>query len=415
MQCHNVHKTCHQLFDAMIQAPPRSPSALELAYCGLFGAAALLLPALFHVVRLGHVFMPMYLPLVTLAFFVRPAPAAATALLVPLLSGAVTGMPPFYPPVAVFMSLELAVMAGLIAAVVSRRPKIREWAVLVPVLLLGRILYVGLVYAFSLAVELPAGFLAGLSVVAGWPGIVMMLLVVPPVAKLRRGRATPAKTSRKDPKSAYFDSIAAQWDGWEDLPALDRALAVELAGFSISPEEAVLDVGCGTGNLTRAILSRLSASGRVTAVDISPRMIGEARRKIPDPRADWLVADVRRLPVAPASIDRVFCFSVWPHIDDPDEAAEEIGRVLKPGGLLYVWHASPRARINEIHASAGDDAIRGDVLPPACETADLLRRHGFRPTTVIDDEVRYLVVVRYQGRGAEKGREAPAADACDLA
>ena len=398
----------------MSQASPRSLSARDLAYCGLFGAAALLLPAIFHIVRLGHVFMPMYLPLVTLAFFVRPAPAAATALVVPVLSGAVTGMPPFYPPVAVFMSLELAVMAVLIAAIVSQRPKIREWAVLVPVLLLGRILYVGLVYAFSLAIELPAGFLAGLSFLGGWPGIVMMLLIVPPVAKLRRGRATRAEPVRKDPKSAYFDSIAARWDGWEDLPALDRALAAELASFPVSPAEAVLDVGCGTGNLTRAILSRLSASGKVTAVDISPRMIEAARRKIADPRADWLVADVRSLPLPPASFDRVICFSVWPHIDDPDAAAEEIGRVLKPGGLLHVWHASSRTRINEIHASAGE-AVRGDVLPPARETADLLRRHGFQPTTVIDDETRYLVIAGYPGRGAGKRREAPAADARDLA
>ncbi|MBP8303419.1 MAG: hypothetical protein KBE04_04755 [Phycisphaerae bacterium] len=160
--------------------------ARDLALCGVFGAAALVLPALFHVVQLGHVLMPMYLPLVTLAFFVRPLPASATACIVPLLSGAVTGMPPFYPPVAAFMALELAAMAGLIAALVQWRPKINEWLVLIPVLLLGRCLYVGLVYVFSLIVELPAGFLAGLSFVKGWPGILLMVAVVPPVAKIRR-------------------------------------------------------------------------------------------------------------------------------------------------------------------------------------------------------------------------------------
>ena len=90
-------------------------SARDLAYCGLFGAAALLFPTVFHLVRLGHVFMPMYLPIIALAFFVPPLPAAVTALIVPILSGAVTGMPPFYPPTAVFMSLELAVMSALIA------------------------------------------------------------------------------------------------------------------------------------------------------------------------------------------------------------------------------------------------------------------------------------------------------------
>ena len=163
-----------------------TPSPRDLALCGVFGAAALLLPSLFHLVALGSVFMPMYLPLVALAFFVRPMPAVVTAFIVPHLSGAVTGMPPFYPPVAVFMAIELAVMAGLISTVVTRQPGVNEWCVLVPVLLVGRVLYIGLVYAFSLVVELPAGFLAGLSFLKGWPGIVLMIVAVPPVAMIRR-------------------------------------------------------------------------------------------------------------------------------------------------------------------------------------------------------------------------------------
>jgi hypothetical protein len=67
-----------------------------------------------------------------------------------------------------------------------RWPGANEYFVLVPVLLLGRALYVALVYAFSLAIKLPAGFMAGLSLAAGWPGIILMIAVVPPVARLRR-------------------------------------------------------------------------------------------------------------------------------------------------------------------------------------------------------------------------------------
>jgi hypothetical protein len=168
-------------------------SARDLAYCELFGAAAVLLPTLFHIIHLGHVFLPMYLPLVALGFFVRPQPAAVTALVTPLLSGAVTGMPPFFPPVAVFMAVEVAVMAAAIAAMRSRWPSVNELLVLVPVLALGRALYVALVYAFSLVIDLPAGFMAGLSLLSGWPGIVLMIVVVPVVA--RAGRILPAVRS----------------------------------------------------------------------------------------------------------------------------------------------------------------------------------------------------------------------------
>jgi hypothetical protein len=123
---------------------------------------------------------------VALAYFVRPLPAAVTATVTPLLSGVATGMPPFFPPVAVFMALELAAMAAAIAWVCTHRPRVNEWLVLVPTLLFGRALHVGLVYLFSLFVDLPAGFLAGLSFTSGWPGIILMIFVVPVMARAAR-------------------------------------------------------------------------------------------------------------------------------------------------------------------------------------------------------------------------------------
>ena len=160
----------------------------DLAYSGLFGAAALLMPVLFHMVQLGRWFMPMYLPLVALGFFARPGPAALTAVIVPLLSAAFTGMPPFYPPVALLMAVELAIMTAIIAAVVGRRPGVNPWLLLVPVLALGRVLYVGMVYGLAQAIDLPAAFVAGASFVAGWPGLILMLVVIPPLSRLARPR-----------------------------------------------------------------------------------------------------------------------------------------------------------------------------------------------------------------------------------
>jgi len=135
--------------------------------------------------------MPMYLPLVALGFFARPLPASVTALLTPLLSGAVSGMPPFFPPIAPCMALELAVMVGLIALVKQRWPRANEWAVLVPVLLIGRVIYVGLVFGFSLLIKLPPAFMAGLSLLSGWPGLILMAITVPPVARVGRSIILP--------------------------------------------------------------------------------------------------------------------------------------------------------------------------------------------------------------------------------
>lgn len=194
-------------------------------------------------------------------------------------------------------------------------------------------------------------------------------------------------------KAAFFDGIADRWDGWEDLPALAENLSRGLDEFGVAENETILDVGCGTGNLTRVLLSRLSHEGRVVAIDISQGMIEMARMKIDDARVTWHVSDAKAVPVSGDSVDRIICFSVWPHFDDPEAVIEEWNRLLRPSGSLHVWHLSSRDTINEIHASAGD-AVAKDVLVPATDTARLLQKHGLEPCEIEDNEYRYLVSAR---------------------
>jgi len=163
-------------------------TARDLAYGGLFGAVAFLLPVLFHLVRLGHLFMPMYPPLVVLAFLTVPRVSATTALIVPILSGLVTGMPPFYPPIAPVMAVELAVMALLIGLFVEKWPRIGVLPLLVPILLIGRVINVGLSFVAAQLIELPPGFVAGLSLLSGWPGLILLVLIVPPLVGRLRAR-----------------------------------------------------------------------------------------------------------------------------------------------------------------------------------------------------------------------------------
>ncbi|MBN1610933.1 MAG: methyltransferase domain-containing protein [Polyangiaceae bacterium] len=191
-------------------------------------------------------------------------------------------------------------------------------------------------------------------------------------------------------KVEFFDGIASQWDGWEDAQALGCKLALGLEELGVAPDETVLDVGCGTGNLTKALLLRLSPAGRVVAVDFSPGMLQVARGKIHDERTSWHLADARQLPLGDTSCDRVICCSVWPHFDDPREASAELVRVLKVGGKLHVWHLMSRDAVNAVHTS-GVQAIHRDILEPAQATARVLEAAGLQVITVIDDDERYLV------------------------
>lgn len=191
-------------------------------------------------------------------------------------------------------------------------------------------------------------------------------------------------------KARFFAELSKTWDGRHDLAALAAELSAGLDELGIGDREIVLEVGCGTGNLTCALVERLSPVGRVVAVDLAPAMVVAARHKVPDARVQWQVADVNRLPLAAESVDRVLCFSVWPHFDEPLVAARELARVLRRGGRLDIWHVSSRVRINEVHAAA-PAAVRHDLLGPGDETAAVLSEAGLCPIRVIDDDTRYLV------------------------
>jgi demethylmenaquinone methyltransferase/2-methoxy-6-polyprenyl-1,4-benzoquinol methylase len=194
-------------------------------------------------------------------------------------------------------------------------------------------------------------------------------------------------------KAEFFDGIADKWDGWEDLEKITQKLSRGLDDLGVNDDETIVDVGCGTGNLTRVLSDKLSHAGRVVAIDISAEMVKRAREKVPDPRVEWHVGDATRMPIDDSSVDRIICFSVWPHFDDPGAAVAEFKRILRHRGTLHVWHLSSRATINEIHASVSE-AVANDVLVPASQTAQLLEEHGFEPYEVIDDDERYLVSAR---------------------
>jgi demethylmenaquinone methyltransferase/2-methoxy-6-polyprenyl-1,4-benzoquinol methylase len=103
------------------------------------------------------------------------------------------------------------------------------------------------------------------------------------------------------------------------------------------------------------------------------------------------------LPLDLSSVDRIICYSVWPHFDDHAAVMSEFSRVLRAGGRLHVWHMVSRELVNHIHAGAGP-AVRGDMLAPAVETARLIESAGYDVTDIVDDEKRYLVSAVKRGR-----------------
>ncbi len=105
----------------------------------------------------------------------------------------------------------------------------------------------------------------------------------------------------------------------------------ELAGM-----KTVLDVGCGDGQIGRA----LTANGAVVVgVDPTWGQISVAAERGKGPL--YVCASASSLPVANASCDAVLACLVFEHIDDVDSAIAEISRVLKPGGMFAFFLNHP--------------------------------------------------------------------------
>jgi ubiquinone/menaquinone biosynthesis C-methylase UbiE len=113
---------------------------------------------------------------------------------------------------------------------------------------------------------------------------------------------------------------------------------IELAMLRLEPGLAVLDVGCGTGDDAREIAALVGLEGRVVGVDVSPTMIGEARKRslATDARIEFIEGSALALPYPDESFDRVRTDRVLVHLQEPARALAEMVRVVRPGGRVVV-------------------------------------------------------------------------------
>lgn len=106
---------------------------------------------------------------------------------------------------------------------------------------------------------------------------------------------------------------------------------IELLG--LTGDEDILDVGCGTGNLTSQLRAR--TSGRVVGIDQEPRMIDEARATYGDLAIEFVAAAADGITSAEA-FDCLYCSSVLQWFSSPATELARFFRALRPGGRLAV-------------------------------------------------------------------------------
>ncbi len=166
-----------------------------ITYIALFLALAVLLPIGFHAFGfLGRVFLPMHIPVLLAGFLAGPISGLVVGLLAPGISFLLTSMPPTY--AVPLMTLELGIY-GFVAGVVYRKLRLNIYVALLLAMVFGRLMFGLGLLVLGMFVELPytaaVFFSSSGAIVAGLPGIIVQIVIIPVVvAALNRSRAPEA-------------------------------------------------------------------------------------------------------------------------------------------------------------------------------------------------------------------------------
>jgi ubiquinone/menaquinone biosynthesis C-methylase UbiE len=209
-------------------------------------------------------------------------------------------------------------------------------------------------------------------------------------------------------ESIWRDTATADTERARDLAArLERRAKAEdevaardtyLGLLNISAGERVLDVGCGSGAVTRDIARRVGSTGLAVGLDPSPALLAVARGLAQETglggHVEFHEGDALRLPFPDRSFDAAVCVTVLSHVPKGEAAIPELVRVLRSGGRLGVFDLDTdmtafthpdRNLTRRIVAAASDaTAVNGWLvrqLPLLFQRAGLIdvRARGFFP------------------------------------
>lgn len=184
----------------------------------------------------------------------------------------------------------------------------------------------------------------------------------------------------------FFTARAADWD--RRFPDDGPAYAAAVAEIGLREGGRVLDAGCGTGRALPWLRAAVGPSGVVVGVDLTAAMLREAARAGRDRDGALLLADAAALPLRASSLDAVFAAGLVAHLPDPAGTLREIARVVRPGGVLALFHPIGRAAL----AARQGRTLTPDDLRAEPNLRALLAGSGWRMTSYIDEDDRFLAL-----------------------
>jgi ubiquinone/menaquinone biosynthesis C-methylase UbiE len=195
--------------------------------------------------------------------------------------------------------------------------------------------------------------------------------------------------------AAGYEQLMGRWS---------QKLAPLFIDFAeLADGEKILDVGCGTGSLTFALV-KAADLGEIAAIDYSPVFVEEAIRRNTDPRIRIRQADACALPFGNGAFDRALALLVLHFVPEAGKAVAEMRRVVRPGGVVAaaVWDhlggmPGMRMMIDTVAAlSEGGRQLRGRYcFQPMMQPGEMKRT--FVEQGLVDvTETQLMIRMEYQ-------------------
>lgn len=164
--------------------------------------------------------------------------------------------------------------------------------------------------------------------------------------------------------------------------------------------EDVLDVACGTGNAT---IPAAKAGGRVTGLDLTPEMLasGRGRAEAAGVDIEWVEGDAENLPMLDRRFDLVLSTFGCMFAPRHEIVADEIARVLRPGGRIGLCTWTPDGSIGDFFRTVGAHLppLPGFVDPPLAWGEEDHVRELFEGTGISLEFHREISEIRHDSVG----------------
>ncbi|OHV82998.1 methyltransferase [Rhizobium sp. LCM 4573] len=172
-----------------------------------------------------------------------------------------------------------------------------------------------------------------------------------------------------------------------------RKVAPQFAAWvDTGPGANWIDIGCGTGELTLAVLEQCEP-WQIVGIDTATTFLEVAKSKVSDPRAHFKLGDAQAIPEDDDAFDIAVSGLVLNFVPNKKAAVQEMVRVTRPGGTvaLYVWDYAGHMQVMRYffdvataldpRASEFDDGIKAPVCRPG-PLSELFSRAGLHDVEV---------------------------------